>query len=81
MLDRSTYTTDLGALNFAATSEEGFYTIDVDPCADGTIASCYELTATPVAGEAQASDTDCGSFILGSDGSKTNSTGNNDVCW
>jgi type IV pilus assembly protein PilE len=85
MLDRSTYTADMRNLGFAAdpmVSEEGHYTIDVDPNDPACpINTCYVLTATPIAGGAQEDDTYCTSFSVTSGGAK-NATGSlGSECW
>ena len=52
--NNNTYTTDMTALGLdntdPAITEKGFYSVDAAACAGGTIATCYVLTATPVAG-------------------------------
>jgi type IV pilus assembly protein PilE len=85
VLDRSSYTTDMTELGFGADpmiSEEGHYSIDVEsPDADCPIATCYVLTATPVAGGAQADDARCSSFSLSSGGAKTATGTGASECW
>ncbi|MCB1841789.1 MAG: hypothetical protein KDI09_02410 [Halioglobus sp.] len=83
MLDRSTYTDDLTELNLADPyiSEEGHYSVTADACAGGTIANCYLLTATPVAGKPQADDTRCTEFRLSSTGNKSASGSMGNDCW
>lgn len=85
MLDRSTYTADMKNLGFAddpAETEEGHYTIDVDPNDPGCpIATCYVLTATPKAGGAQADDTLCTSFSVTSGGAKEATGSLGSECW
>ncbi len=74
MLDRSTYTSDMTDLGFAANpyiSEEGYYSIAAAACGSGTLATCYVLTATAGASSAQARDTGCTSLVLDSTGAKT----------
>ncbi|MCB1679557.1 MAG: type IV pilin protein [Halioglobus sp.] len=84
MLDRSTYTTDMQELGYTSdpmVSEEGYYTIDAAACATGTIATCYVLTATPVAGGAQDDDTRCTVFTLNSSGAKAATGSGGSSCW
>ncbi|WP_198171766.1 type IV pilin protein [Pseudohalioglobus lutimaris] len=84
MLDRSTYTLNMTELGFGAdpmVSEEGHYTVDAAACAAGTIQRCYVLTATPVAGGAQANDTRCTTLILDSTGAKTATGSDLNNCW
>jgi type IV pilus assembly protein PilE len=63
-----------------ATSEHGYYTITTANGASGD-AQSYVLTATPVSGQAQASDA-CGALTLDNLGNKSQ-TGNesNGSCW
>ena len=80
LLDRSTYTTDMTDLGFAANpmiSGDGNYSIAAAACGGG-ITSCYVLTATARAGQAQAKDSRCQTFTLDSTGAKT---APNTDCW
>jgi type IV pilus assembly protein PilE len=84
MLDRSAYTKDMKNLGFGddpMISEEGYYSIDVDETATASLCGyafdpndnappCYVLSATPVAGGAQADDARCTKFILDSSGAR-----------
>ena len=85
VLDRSSYTADMTELGFAADpmiSEEGHYSIYVEaPDTDCPVATCYVLTATPVAGGAQADDARCSSFSLSSGGAKTATGTGASECW
>jgi type IV pilus assembly protein PilE len=85
MLDRSTYTEDMTQLGFGAdpmVTEEGHYTVEVeDPDVACPIATCYVLTATPVAGGAQADDAKCTSFTVDSTGAKTATGSAAAECW
>jgi type IV pilus assembly protein PilE len=84
MLDRNTYTDDMTQLGFAKnpmTSEEGHYSVAVEACAGGSIETCYVLTATPVAGGAQANDDRCKTFTLDSTGKKDATGTAKDECW
>ena len=87
-LQNNTYTTTVGAggLNLGAgTSERGWYTLTIAAPAGFTIGTAYLATATPVAGQAQATDTDCASFTIRETGERgaTNSaaTSNTPNCW
>lgn len=89
MLDRNTYTDDMQELGLSGTStdtiksEEEYYNIKAAACtgAGQTIATCYLLTATPIAGGAQADDTRCTKLILDSTGAKTAEGSANEECW
>lgn len=59
-------------------SPEGHYTISINRPASGTT---YTLTATPVAGGRQASDSECQAFTLDSTGLKANTGGTRNDCW
>ena len=83
MLDRSTYSVTMTDLGFASPflSQEGHYSLSAVACASGTIATCYELTATPVASSPQAKDTKCTTFTLDSFGAKTATGSTPTECW
>jgi len=85
MLDRSTYTLDMADLGFGPEpliSEEGHYVIDAEaPDPNCPIATCYVLTATPVAGGLQAEDAHCTRFLLDSTGARTAEGSANEECW
>lgn len=84
ILDRATYTlnmTDLGYASDPAISEEGWYSFDAAAGACGTIARCFTLTATPRAGQPQASDTQCTSFLVASTGARTATGTLGAECW
>ena len=66
--------TPSGTNDVSTTSDEGYYDITVS----GRTRSAYILTATPVTGGSQASDTECASMtinVLGDTGAT------NDHCW
>ena len=69
---RNFYTTEISAgtgLNLgSANSKENYYTLEVEACATGTIATCYLITAT--AAGSQASDTGCTEMTYDSTGTK-----------
>lgn len=84
MLDRSTYTTDMTDLGYAAdplVSEEAHYTVDAAACAGGAITNCYLLTATPAAGSPQVNDARCTTFSLDSAGRRTATGSLGADCW
>lgn len=83
LLDRSVYTSLPADLGFDSpyTSEEGYYTLSMAACDGGSIAYCYKLTAVPVSGKPQQSDSRCGSLILTSDGNTTASGALGAACW
>ena len=95
MLDRSAYTKDMKNLGFGGDpmiSEEGYYSIDVDESATASLCGyafdpndnappCYVLSATPVAGGAQADDARCTKFILDSSGARQAEGSAAAECW
>ncbi|MEM8660363.1 MAG: type IV pilin protein [Pseudomonadota bacterium] len=85
MLDQGTYTGDMTQLGLGADpypSEEEYYTVDASFCpGDSDFDSCFLLTATPVAGKAQAKDSRCASFTLNSNGVKGPTASNQNDCW
>lgn len=84
MLDRNTYTLDMEVLGFPddpMITEEEHYSVDAAACADGTIATCYVLTATPQGSSPQAKDLRCTSFVLDSNGARSATGTTDDECW
>jgi len=84
MLDQGRYTTDMQELGYAASpriSEEGHYSVSAAACDGGVIANCYELTATPVSGSPQSSDTRCTTFVLDSFGTRSATGTTATECW
>ena len=82
--DHGTYTTDMRELGYSAdplTTTDGFYTVDAVAGACGSIATCYTLTATPVATKPQASDAQCTSFSVTSTGARTATGTLGTACW
>lgn len=78
--ENSTYTTTLTQVGYPAAtamSEDGHYRVTAAAALDG-IGNNVILTAQPIG--SQASDTECGSFIMNSNGSKTTSTSAL-TCW
>lgn len=79
--ENNAYTTNvnnLGGSGGTLYSEEGYYNITVSNAACGDT-SCFMLTATPVAGGVQVSDTDCATLTLSHTGAKGSTGGGN--CW
>ena len=84
MLDRGTYTVDMEDLGYdddPMVTTEAHYTIDAAACADGTIATCYVLTATPQTTSPQSGDAACTTFVLSRSGAKSATGSNADECW
>ncbi|MFZ1099215.1 MAG: type IV pilin protein [Steroidobacteraceae bacterium] len=86
--------TNLGYPAFPASVGSGYYTITVacfaaygaglacDPNANPPTGPSYYLTATPVAGTSQASDTQCTSFSVDSQGNQfSTGTAPTTTCW
>jgi type IV pilus assembly protein PilE len=71
-LQNNTYADDAASVG-GATSEKGWYTIEVDGDENG-----FTATATPVAGSPQAKDTECTSFTINETGQRGAS---NTTCW
>ena len=69
---RNLYTTEISAdtgLNRGSiTTAEGYYTLGVEACATGTIATCYAITATATG--SQLGDTGCTEITYDSAGTK-----------
>jgi len=76
----NTYSTNVAAatgLNMGSnTSREGYYNLSAAACGGGTIATCYQLTATAIGG--QVNDTDCLTITYDSTGTKGGTTAE---CW
>lgn len=77
---RSLYSAyDSGNCNvaFPVASDDGFYSIT----ATVITATTFTLTATPVAGQAQANDPDCTSLTLTNTGIEAGTPAGNNECW
>ena len=72
----SAYNSANCALVFPVNSEEGLYTISV-----ARTGATFTLTATPVVGKAQASDTECTTLTLTHTGLKGATGADTTVCW
>ncbi len=73
-----TYTNNCSIVSSSQiTSKEGLYTISVSALA----ANAFTLTANPVAGTAQANDTECTSITLNNLGVQAGTGSNSSVCW
>ncbi|MAL96082.1 MAG: prepilin-type cleavage/methylation domain-containing protein [Haliea sp.] len=84
LLDQGRYTLDMTQLGYATdplVSDEGHYSVDAAVCTGGSIVTCYELTATPVAGSPQAADDRCTSFTLDSFGNRSATGTTPNDCW
>jgi type IV pilus assembly protein PilE len=77
----NTYTTEVSAANGlglgTTETREGYYDLAVAPCAGGTIATCYLITAT--AKGDQTNDAECPSITYDSLGTRSGTTPNE--CW
>lgn len=84
ILDHGSYVTDMKKLGYAASpavSEDGHYSIAAAAGACGAINRCYKLTATPVAGKPQASDSRCTTLVLESTGARSATGTLGNACW
>jgi type IV pilus assembly protein PilE len=66
--NNSTYAPNMATLGEPATTESGYYAINIAPGACGDIARCFQLTAS--AQDSQLDDTDCPAITLDSTGVK-----------
>ena len=66
---------EVTTLTAGTTSQQGYYTINFAVSTDIT-ATTYKVTATPVAGGAQAKDTDCSTMTIDNQGNQAPSS-----CW
>jgi type IV pilus assembly protein PilE len=88
-LQNNTYTTTIGAggLNLGGTtnSERGWYSLTIAAPAGLTIGTGYLATASAIAGQAQATDTDCATFTVRETGERgaanSGGTSNTAACW
>ena len=80
VMQNNSYTTEISGaagLNIGSTeSREGYYNLEVAACAGGTIATCYQITAT--AAGSQTADNNCLTIGYSSTGVKSGTT---DECW
>lgn len=72
----SAYNSASCGLVFPVTSEEGLYSIDA-----ARTGATFILTASPVGGKAQASDSDCTTLTLSNTGLKGATGADTPVCW
>jgi len=76
----NTYTTNISAATGlglgSTTTQEGYYNLSVAACGTGTIATCYQITATATG--RQTADTDCLTIGYSSTGAKSGTTAE---CW
>lgn len=80
--ENNRYADSMTAMGYQAdleASENGYYNVSVT----ASTPSSFTVTAQPVAGEAQASDTECGSFTINSAGQKgvAGATATAQDCW
>lgn len=78
--ENNTYTTNLTLLGYSSSTvigEQGYYSLTASAAPDGIINNVI-LTAQPI--DSQASDSECGSFIMNSNGQKSTST-SSPTCW
>lgn len=76
-LQNNTYATSVGALGMTATTEHGYYQLAVT-AADAT---GFSATATPGSGSSQADDSDCQSFGINEQGTRSSSPSAPTECW
>ena len=78
----NSYTTSAAELNVSTTSRNGYYALTIAAGTTGNIATSYLMSAAPVSGTTQASDTACATFRLNSLGQQTVSgTQTAPPCW
>ncbi len=76
--DNQSYASSVSALGIGATSPDGYYTLAVDTAS--TNATAFVMTATPVGGGPQASDS-CGTFAVNQDGPNSSGSYASADCW
>jgi len=82
MLDNNSYSTSLANIGVTNPTQEGHYNIAISAAIGACpIASCYQLTATPLTTSPQNDDTKCQIFTLTSAGAKTATGTLGDECW
>lgn len=75
-------TTLIPGLGYATTlTPDGMYNLSAAAGACGTIASCFKLSAAPVAGKPQANDAACATLTLDSTGKKDATGTKPTTCW
>ena len=78
MAQRNAYTgliSPANELNMGTTTTpEGHYTLGVEACTDGTLATCYLITTTAIGG--QLDDTECTAITYDSTGTRAPA-----ACW
>ncbi|MEQ8514101.1 MAG: type IV pilin protein [Chromatocurvus sp.] len=78
------YTDDLRELGYRdnpLTTDDGHYRIAAGACADGPLATCFLLTATPLAASPQSADSRCASLTLDARGSRSATGTDPAACW
>lgn len=74
-VSNATYSSSMSSIGASSTSDSGYYTISIS----SANTTDYTLTATPVSGKSQASDTSCSSITIAQ--SSGNSTYSPAACW
>ncbi len=84
MLRHGTYTADMRDLGFSErslASEQGHYTVEASACSEGSLGTCYLLTARPRQGSSQTGDVLCTSMSLDSYGRRSATGSDTRRCW
>ena len=74
------YPTNIAALGLTTKSAAGYYDLAVTACSDGTLADCYQITATARSDGPQTADTDCRKLSMDSRGRRSSSPSSTG-CW
>ena len=74
-VSNTTYSSSMSSIGASTTSDSGYYTISIS----SANTTDYTLTATPVSGKSQASDTSCPTLTVTQ--SSGNSTYSPAACW
>lgn len=82
-MQNNRYTNDFSpaGLDMDATSEEGYYNLNIAAGATGNINTSFVISATPVAGERQADDGPCQTFSLSDQNVRNSAPDGPDICW
>jgi type IV pilus assembly protein PilE len=75
-----TYPTNIASLGLTTKSSAGYYDLAVAACSDGTLADCYQITATARNDGPQQSDTKCRTLTMDSRGRRSSSP-DSTGCW
>ncbi|MBT8087034.1 MAG: prepilin-type N-terminal cleavage/methylation domain-containing protein [Gammaproteobacteria bacterium] len=74
------YPTNIVSLGLTTKSAAGYYNLAVAACSDGTLADCYQVTATARSDGPQDSDTKCRTLSMDSRGRRSSSP-DSSGCW